>query len=58
MNKIAFEFYDIDKDGKLSILDLIRLQTSFDDACEIGQEINQLMELYQSTNIRPKYVKE
>lgn len=58
LNRIAFEFYDIDRDNILSILDLIRILTSFDDNCLIGKEIGGLMEIYQNSNVRPKYVKE
>ena len=31
LNKVAFEIFDIDKDGQLNVLDLITLSTSFDD---------------------------
>ena len=42
----------------LSILDLIRILTQFDDHSQIGREVGELMEIYQNNNVRPKYVKE
>ena len=58
LNRIAFDFYDFDRDHLLSVLDLIKLQTSFDDSSTIGQEVGELLDTYQGFNIRPKYVKE
>lgn len=58
LNKVAFDFYDTDHDKKLSILDLIKIQTSFDDTSAIGKEIGEMLEIYQKYNVRPKYVKE
>jgi Ca2+-binding EF-hand superfamily protein len=55
---VAFDFYDADGDRILSVLDLIRMQTSFDDASAIGREIGELLDTYQKYNVRPKYVKE
>jgi Ca2+-binding EF-hand superfamily protein len=48
LNKIAFEFYDLDHDGALSVLDLIKLKTAFEDNSAIGKEITKLMEIYQN----------
>ena len=58
LNRISFEFYDQDRDEYLSVLDLIRMQTSFDDLSAIGQEIGHLLDVYEGNNIRPKYVKD
>jgi Ca2+-binding EF-hand superfamily protein len=43
LNKVAFEFYDCDHDGDVSILELIKLSTLFDDTSDIGREINVLV---------------
>ena len=56
-NKIAFDFYDCDRDGQLSVLDLIKIQTFFEESSEIGLEIAKLMEVYKSKNVMPKYVR-
>lgn len=58
LNRIAFDFYDTDRDNFLSVLDLIKMKTSFDDTSGIGKEITELMEIYQNNNVRPKYVKD
>jgi Ca2+-binding EF-hand superfamily protein len=58
LNKVAFEFYDCDHDGDVTILELIKLSTLFDDTSDIGREINILVMMYQNTNVRPKYVKD
>lgn len=58
LNRIAFEFYDSDRDGALSVLDMLRLQTAFDDSSAIAREISAIMEVYENHNVRPKYVKE
>lgn len=56
-NKVAFEFYDTDRDGILSVLDLIKAQNYFDEESPIGKEIANMMEIYKNKNIRPKYVR-
>lgn len=40
------------------MLDLIRMKTAFDDLSAIGQEIGLLLDVYENSNIRPKYVKD
>jgi hypothetical protein len=58
LNRIAFDFYNTDHDHTLNLLDIMKVQTAFDDSSLIGKEIKSLMEIYQNNNIRPKYVKE
>ena len=58
LNRIAFSFYDTDNDQALNILDILKMQTQFDDTSFIGKEIAKIMHVFKETNIRPKYVKE
>ena len=51
-------FYDVDSDHNMSILDIIKMQTQFDDLSPINKEIALIMEEYKNVNIRPKYVKD
>eukprot|EP00347_Sterkiella_histriomuscorum_P021107 403335227 len=57
LNKIAFEILDFDKDGILSVLDLIRIQDNFSSSSELAIEMNKIMEMYKNKNIRPKNVR-
>lgn len=54
---MAFEILDVDKDGILSVLDLMRVMDNFDNSCELAIEINKLLEIYKNKNIRPKHVR-
>jgi hypothetical protein len=58
LNRIAFMFYDVDSDHNMNILDIIKMQTQFDDLSSINKEIALIMEEYKNINIRPKYVKD
>jgi Ca2+-binding EF-hand superfamily protein len=57
LNKIAFDFYDNDRDGVLSVLDLIKMESFFEENSEISIEIDKLLEVYKNKNLRPKYVR-
>jgi hypothetical protein len=58
LNRIAFMFYDVDSDHMINILDIIKIQTQFDDLSPINREMALIMEEYKNINIKPKYVKD
>lgn len=55
---MAFEILDIDKDGILNVLDLIKIQSFFEEDCELAVDLNKIMEIYKDKNVRPKYIRE
>ena len=58
LNRIAFRFYDVDADHFMNILDIVKIQTQFDDLSLVNKEIALIMDEYKDINIKPKYVKD
>jgi hypothetical protein len=48
----------MDADQLMNILDIVKIQTQFDDHSAINREIALIMDEYKNLNIKPKYVKE
>ena len=57
INRVAFDILDFDKDGILSVLDLMRIEENFEAGCELAKEMSKVLTIYKNKNIRTKNVR-